>query len=384
MTYNLLAQTLIRRTLFPDNGSILKWANRSRPLYQEVKNYNCDIMCFEEMDYTKFNSFWKPKLTELGYGCRFYHSGEKSHGVAIFYKDCLFRLVDSLHIDYDSEKSADIPPRTKTRNVGLILGLSLRGNPDKVVIIGTTHLFWHPFGTYERARQTYIALSKCRELEKRITVLHPEVSKIWKFLAGDFNSQPFDAPYLSITKKPVHYDGRCKVVMACATSYQFSALREGREEEEQEEEEAQEKNQPTDPVPDSFTATEEQLELVEKMRCLHNSLPLRAVSLYSIGYSRVDPENSGIDNDSNEPFFSNWAHSWRGLLDYIFLVRDWDGKENCQDVDNLEDFEEKNEIVLRKLLRMPHESEMGGGQPRDHQFPSDHLCLIGEVGLLLK
>ncbi|QPG75680.1 hypothetical protein FOA43_003039 [Brettanomyces nanus] len=386
MTYNLLAQTLIRRSMFPDNGPILKWTNRSKPLFQEVKNYNCDIMCMQEMDYTNYDNFWKPKLSDLGYHSRFNRSGTKSHGVAIFYRDSLFTFIDICRIDYDSERTGAISPRTITQNVGLIVGLSLKSDPDKVILFGTTHLFWHPFGTYERTRQTYIALAKCREFQNRIRILHPKVNKIWKFFAGDFNSQPYDSPYLSITSKPVQYNSRCKTVISCSTSFQFSSLRGGgvaHEEEKGGNVEKYGENQPKDPVPDTFIPTADQLELVEEMQKLHNSLPVRAISMYSVGYKLVDPVNAGIDNDRNEPFFSNWAHTWRGLLDYIFLVKEWNGNDNCKDIDQLEQFETDNDLVLEKLLKMPHPKDMDKGLPRQHQYPSDHLCMIAQISLKL-
>ena len=53
MTYNLLAQALIRRKLFPDNGDILKWHKRSKVLFQELRDYDCDILFLKEVDFLK-------------------------------------------------------------------------------------------------------------------------------------------------------------------------------------------------------------------------------------------------------------------------------------------------------------------------------------------
>jgi RNA exonuclease NGL2 len=62
MTYNLLAQALIRRTLFPNNGDILKWQKRSKVLIQEIKDYACDILCLQEVDFVQYKTFWRPEL----------------------------------------------------------------------------------------------------------------------------------------------------------------------------------------------------------------------------------------------------------------------------------------------------------------------------------
>lgn len=385
MTYNLLAQTLIRRSMFPDNGRILKWTVRSNPLYQEVKYYDCDIICMQEMDYINYQKFWTVKMSELGYQGHFNRNENKSHGVAIFFRKSMFEMIDHTHIQYDNTETAGIEPRTTTQNVGIVIALALKGHKDSAVLIGTTHLFWHPFGTYERTRQTAILLMKAKEFEKRVKVLHPDINKVWSFFAGDFNSQPFDSPYLSITSKPVHYDDRCKTVIGCSTSFEFSNKRDGGEGEEEEggNIELYGENQPKTPVPDHFEPTKEQQEMVDEMEKLHNSLPCRAISLYSVAYGLVDPKNSGIDNTRNEPFFSNWAHTWRGLLDYIFVIRDWNCKEDNRAVDSLEKFEDENHIRLNRLLKMPHPDEMDKGLPREYLYPSDHLCMVAQLSLLL-
>ncbi|GME89937.1 unnamed protein product [[Candida] boidinii] len=124
MTYNLLAQALIRRSLFPTNGDVLKWSRRSKMLLEELKYYMSDVLCFQEMDYIQYNTHWKKELANLGYLNKFYRSGEKNHGIAIFWKQTLFNCVDTCHIDYDRETTGDITPRTITRNVGLIVALA--------------------------------------------------------------------------------------------------------------------------------------------------------------------------------------------------------------------------------------------------------------------
>lgn len=171
MTYNVLAQALIRRTLFPTSGNAVKWFKRSQVLLSEFKHYNCDILLLQEVDHVQFNSFWRSEFEKLGYGAVFNRWGDKNHGVAIFFRNSLFDVTDKMYIDYDKEESGNIPPRTVTKNVGLILALKFKDSilqkfPEtdkKGILVGTTHLFWHPFGTYERTRQTYVILNKFRE-----------------------------------------------------------------------------------------------------------------------------------------------------------------------------------------------------------------------------
>jgi RNA exonuclease NGL2 len=39
-----------------------------------------------------------------------------------------------------------------TKNIGLIVALKQRGNNQKVFVVATTHLFWHPAFVYERTK----------------------------------------------------------------------------------------------------------------------------------------------------------------------------------------------------------------------------------------
>ncbi|CDK28650.1 unnamed protein product [Kuraishia capsulata CBS 1993] len=394
MTYNLLAQSLIRRSLFPTNGSILKWINRAPVLLSEIAYYDSDIMCFQEMDYIQYKSYWSKELEKLGYANKFYRQGVKNHGIAIFWKSKLFESVDSTFYEYDLEDTGKVQRRTFTQNVGLIVALKFAPEvyvkypqlTSKGLFIGTSHLFWHPFGTYERTRQTYLALKKCQEFADRVKSLRGEDTSSWlKFFCGDLNSQPFDSPYLSVTSKPVKYDGRCKKVIACSTSFQYSQLRAGGDGEDEEGGNVEKfgEGQPQDPVPENFDATEEQVQLVKDMEDLHNSLPVRAISLYAVGYRHVHPENAGRDNEKGEPFFSNWAHTWRGLLDYIMLIKPWNGEPKTA-VETVDEFEAENNLRLNGLLYLPTPEEMGpepSGQPRQGQYPSDHLCIVADIGI---
>lgn len=399
MTYNCLAQALIRRKLFPDGGNALKWFRRSKVLLNEFKYYNPDVICLQEVDFVQFQSFWNKEFSALGYECQFFRKPSKNHGISIIWRRELFEMSDRMLIDYDQVQSGDIPPRTTTNNVGLILALkftekalkNLHANSERYgILIGTTHLFWHPFGTYERTRQCYVLLNKMKEFMHRVNVLQNNAdgkpSSHWfPFICGDFNAQPFDTPYLSMTSKPVTYSGRAKTVLECSTSFKFSKLRDGEEGDEEEGGNIEKfgKDQPQHPVPDSFIANDEQLELSKRMEKLHNSLDMRAISLYSVGYSQVHPENSGLDNNRGEPEISNWAHVWRGLLDYLFFIKHWDlADETTKTVDNFTDFEKSNGLKIRGFLRMPPGIELTiHGQPHEGEYASDHLSMMVDIEL---
>lgn len=383
MTYNMLAQALIRRNLFPTSGSALKWANRSQRLGFEIQSYNADILCLQELDYDQYNSHWKKEFMKWGYSSQYHRSGMKRHGVAILYKNNLFKFQQSYFIDYDKFVTTGVPLATQTQNVGLLVYLRFheevkkahRGLSKDGVIIGTTHLFWHPFGTYERTRQTYIVQHEMKEFTKMMHLLYGADEKFYRFFAGDFNAQPYDSPYLSMTAKPVQYKDRARRVLGKAASHKWD--------DQDVDDGGEDVSQDDETEPEVFECTQDILDKIERLQKLHNDLDLRFISLYSVAYRQVHPENA-VPSDRYEPPFSNWAHAWRGLLDYIFVASEWNGEKMDDAVDSVEELESQQQVRLLSLLRMPTPEEMGpepSGQPRNGQYPSDHLCLMARVEL---
>ncbi|AMD20290.1 HDL454Wp [Eremothecium sinecaudum] len=389
MTYNCLAQALIRRRLFPTSGNALKWRIRSETLLKEFKHYNSDVMCLQEIDHVQYKQFWNIEFQKLGYSSQMHRFHSSAHGVVIAWRKSMFELADYMLIDYDKEKSGVIKPMKATNNVGLAVALKfskevLRSHPHTTksgILVGTSHLFWHPFGTYERTRQTYVLLRKMKEFMHRVNVFGNNTSakntSWYSFICGDFNSQPFDSPYLSMVSKPVAYHGRARTVITCSAGYNFSqSIDEGSDEENKEEE-----KQPATPTPEYYNGTEREFSLVSEMEKLHNSIDLRAISLYSVGYRYVDAENAGLDNDRGEPEISNWAHTWKGLLDYIMCLTDWDFSDHTK-LDTLDQLEQTTNVKILGLLKMPAAKDMPEhGLPHLGEYPSDHLCMMTRLEL---
>ncbi|OBA19619.1 Endonuclease/exonuclease/phosphatase [Metschnikowia bicuspidata var. bicuspidata NRRL YB-4993] len=376
MTYNTLAQALVSRERYPTSGTALRWANRSKVLFEEIGNYSPDILCLQEVDVSTWGTAWKPKLQEQGYHAVFHASRQKKHGIAIAFKSGKFACSLHMLVDYDNEITEGMERSKITDNVGLFVYLSftpefLEGSSapsKKGVIIGTTHLYWHAFASFERTRQTYILLKLCKQFIRNTKVLFGSDLTFYTYVAGDFNSQPFDAAYLSITEKPIEYKGITKNALGRSIAHDWygntSCVNES-------------------PDPENFDFTDETLKQISNIQALHNSVNLRAVSLYSIAYRHVHPENSGLDNDKNEPLFSNWTDTWKGLLDYICVLCEWENTDNTA-VDSLLEFTKASSMRLLSLLRIPAKNEMcsDAGLPQPCMYPSDHLCMMAEMELL--
>jgi RNA exonuclease NGL2 len=381
MTYNVLAQLLIKRSLFPTNGAALKWGWRGTTLLDEIMWYSPDVFCLQEVDESYYLSFWRKQFEAHGYGTKFHKSPSKAHGVCIGFKNEVLVCKNQSFVDFDLESVPGLPDsRSVTGNVGMLSFLQFQPKVIEKykyladvngVILGTTHLYWHPFGCFERTRQTYLILKKCKEFHHTLTTVLDNNKGLYTFFAGDMNTEPFDYPYLSITAKPIHYRGKSKEDLMRSIIHLDNRLKSDDDKRNE----------------DELDCSEEQLSIIEQLENAHNSLDMRAISLYSIGYKQVHGENSGIGNERNEPEFSNWAHSWRGLLDYIFVISRWNVSNDSHSnmVDSIEDVEKNQNIKLISLLRMPTKDEMGpepSGQPRVGQYPSDHLCMMAEIQLV--
>ncbi|GAK64207.1 endonuclease/exonuclease/phosphatase [Moesziomyces antarcticus] len=206
VSWNILAQGLVRRTLFP-GSDCLKFKDRSVGLTAEFSSrtgHGWDVGCFQEVDRMDVHGETLDKdgfsyVYEKGYR-------QKQHGLLVAWRRDLFG--ESAHkrmtIDLDAESvsAPSEPIRTAcsrvTRNVGLFVALTLRDSATgdagakPGIIVATTHLFWHPMHAYERARQSGILVRRLHEFRKELGAEWQDAPCI---LAGDFNDQPHSATY---------------------------------------------------------------------------------------------------------------------------------------------------------------------------------------------
>lgn len=378
MTYNTLGQTLIRRKLFPENGDALKWKWRSQILQKEVTHYNPTVMVCQEVDAEKY-SWWNEFLSKQGYETVFSTYEGKNHGLMCAWKKEVFEYENKQAIEYDHVIMENLPVQFKTRNTGLIVQLKHKAS-QKTVVFATTHLFWHPMGSFERTKQTAMLL---RASQQFVDDLEAENgTKAILVVAGDFNSTPWDGPYVGATEQA--FDEITRPILSASLQYKFT--RKSKEEKAAEAAKAAAiaKGEPIpepEPVEEEdegdgelealgdVVVSEEDAELhIKTLEKEFSKLPVLK-SLYG-NYTDAVPEatKEPVAKHKKEPRFSNWAHAWRGLLDYIFVSSKNEG-----------------EVKIKALLKMPLEEDMGpepSGQPRLDMYPSDHLAIMAEVELV--
>lgn len=348
MSYNVLAQALVRRHLFPTSGTAIKWLYRGPVIADEVKHYDCDVICFQEVD---VGSTLIDSMNKLGYVTKFHSHPQKRHGQLIAFKKLLFKADSCRFLDYDEDK--EIEGTVITQNVGQIIELKFTDDVTKQyeylqlrrLLIGTTHLYWHPYGCFERTRQTAIVKQTMVDFERDLRLIDPSI-KYYKIFAGDFNLEPFDPPYMGLVQNPFDEEGLR--LLKRSVNHFCNRVNQDKEDEEPV------YREPSDP---QYRDVE---PLIEAVKEVHFGLTKPQLTSAYSSYVSVDPENSQVNG---EPPYSNWAHAWRGLLDYIFL---FDGSD----------------ITVCELLKMPTKKELGdAGLPQKGKYPSDHLCIAATLCL---
>ncbi|KAL1737944.1 Endonuclease/exonuclease/phosphatase, partial [Schizophyllum fasciatum] len=201
LSWNLLAQCLVRRKLFP-TSDCLKAAQREQMWYNELLCQDADILCLQETD--RLDKL-VPLLEKAGYATHYRAGVRKLHGCLIAYKKDRFSLVGERQVFYDNEivneregisEEAGIGKTFRTNNTAPIVALK-ENNGEGGVFVATTHLFWHPRYTYERTRQSAI-------LVREVLRLRALLSKDWPcIISGDFNFQPDDPAYSLLVGDPV-------------------------------------------------------------------------------------------------------------------------------------------------------------------------------------
>ncbi|KAJ9094328.1 hypothetical protein QFC19_008014 [Naganishia cerealis] len=207
LTWNMLAQTLVRRELFP-GSDCLRWGERRDMLAQELTEYEGDIICLQEVDRLDYMLPYLPNhkaIRASGPG--------KLHGLVILYNHHKFIVRSTKTVYYDEEfTQGDVHEEKKqtvsgnegedskkerrsrwkkarggtrqTKNIGLMAALEWVDNPNAGVVVGTTHLY-----AYERTRQILILMRAMKQFRQTVNPEWPA------YAAGDFNTAPSEPAY---------------------------------------------------------------------------------------------------------------------------------------------------------------------------------------------
>lgn len=362
MSYNVLAQALVKRLLYPHSGEILRWKKRYDVIKQEIRYYNPTILCMQEVDVDQLSN-WSAFFLENGYHTTSFDQYGKRHCLLIAYKHEQLSLVEKHEEQYENIVIENIPQDEK-KNGALVNVFRFSDEicekfpylAAKGLIIGTTHLYWLPLGCFDRTRQCYRLLQVINEIRNKFS--DPKIEYL-SIAAGDFNTEPHDAPYQLMTTKADA--SRESVVQTLASSLLRSS---------QLPDEVKQK-----PDKETKRICQDAASALVRDHC---DLATRAISLYSIAH--------GTAQEVCEPDFTNWTPNFKGTLDYIFaLLPHKPGRQvnmkNCA-----QSVEQEASIRPVRYLALPTSDEMTKknvlGLPKLTYSPSDHFSVMVEVELI--
>jgi len=247
--------------------------------------------------------------------------------------------------------------------------------------VATTHLFWHPSYTYERARQAGILL---REVAK-----YRETSGLssWPcFLAGDFNFHPAEPGYALLVGDPLtpaqeELLERSRVVhVSVDPSVPLSDPAATNDDDEGGGGGGGGCGAKTaDPDPDRVITNARKASPADGMLSSFElaqlfAVSLRPRSLYDEGQRLLEKisgpvrrcgERLGLSSHQRgayEPEWTSYTHYWQSVLDYIWVIDPPDRRASAV-----------------RLLE-PHRTEnLRAGLPRKGISGSDHVSLAAEV-----
>uniref|UniRef100_A0A452Z0R7 Endonuclease/exonuclease/phosphatase domain-containing protein n=1 Tax=Aegilops tauschii subsp. strangulata TaxID=200361 RepID=A0A452Z0R7_AEGTS len=82
------------------SSTSLMWKARSKAVLTELKSFNADLMCIQELD--EYETFYRKNMESTGYSSIYVQrSGDKRDGCGIFYKPKSVELLQKEVIHYN-------------------------------------------------------------------------------------------------------------------------------------------------------------------------------------------------------------------------------------------------------------------------------------------
>ncbi|XP_036926867.1 protein angel homolog 2 isoform X1 [Sturnira hondurensis] len=204
MSYNILSQNLLE-----DNSHlyrhcrrpVLHWSFRFPNILKEIKHFDADVLCLQEVQEDHYGTEIRPSLESLGYHCEYkIRTGKKPDGCAICFKHSKFSLLSVNPVEF---YRPDVPLLDRD-NVGLVLLLQpkIPSGTCPAICVANTHLLYNP-------RRGDIKLTQLAMLLAEISsVAHQKDGGFCPVvMCGDFNSVPGSPLYSFIKEGKLNYAG---------------------------------------------------------------------------------------------------------------------------------------------------------------------------------
>ncbi|KAJ1655952.1 RNA exonuclease ngl2 [Dispira simplex] len=345
MSWNVLAQSLVRRDLFPYcSKTQLRWKYRKDRLVAEFLFYRPHIACFQEIDKEFWQSEWAPILASLNYHWHYYGYRAKKHGCCIVWNARKWRCDGYRCVDLD--RSQKVQGLSLPSDNVLQLAVLTRLGPDSTmdslsptnsahteetqsvenpdhfnqasshpqrpyapltfgtqqrVLVTNCHLYWRPTGGVIRLAQGLV-------IQREVDAMHQAYGggTLPTLLCGDFNSSPAEGLYSAF-----HHTwatARDCLVQSLVISFELDPRLAGL---------TNPSTAESTSVPDDQSAViedprlmtpQQQREWVIQLLRAHQGYPLIR-SVYQ-RYQEVDPQHyapTEITESTGQPFFTKYG-----------------------------------------------------------------------------
>ena len=411
LSYNLLAQSLIRRTFFPyASTTALRVQPRVALLTAELLSHSPHVITLQELDTELYTSHYQTVLGHFGYESVWASRRNGRHGCAIFWKAELLQQVtyEALQFDDIADEYPDdaaVQDELRKGNVAQVLALKLRqptaqspsasasvsapSPPPAAVLsehgllVTNTHLQWHPALRFVRLRQVDRLLGA---LHAAHSALLP--ARFHRVLCGDWNVTPVTSIYSYLTtgrvdpalwpsfERPQEPTQR---VENGASSHPAGA----KQAEADAEAEAEATTDSTAAAgADDSAARDAALNarLEEVKRILERRAEWPQLRSVYARYTDIVPDDirpSVLDSATREwsgwtgePPFTHYVQRWKGTLDYILIARE----DDAGDVKDPTGTHSTLEPI--SILEIPTEEEVSRAValPNDY-MGSDHVSI---------
>lgn len=175
MTYNMLCDKYATHTQYGYTPSqALSWSWRKQLVLEEIRHWNADIVCLQEIDMDSFNEYFRPELAYNDYKGVFWPKtrartmAEKDaklvDGCATFYKGSKYIILDKQIVDFaniainrpDMKGEHDIFNRVGNRdNIAILTFFENRATGSRVIVVNA-HIHWDP--AYKDVKLVQVAI----------------------------------------------------------------------------------------------------------------------------------------------------------------------------------------------------------------------------------
>ncbi|XP_042233315.1 2',5'-phosphodiesterase 12-like isoform X2 [Homarus americanus] len=228
ISYNILAELYAdtdhaRTYLFPTCPPYaVDMDYRKQLLIKEILGYNGDLICLQEVDEKVFHRDLIPALKSEGLeGFYAAKGGQVTEGAAVFFRQSKLRILETTRIVLSKELQSnilfagiwervqtnpDMAEKMSQRSTTLqVCVLESVENPLRVIVVGVTHLYFHPDADHIRLLQAGICIQILKQVMTLYQTKYPD-KDVALIFCGDFNSTPEFEVYRLMTSQFVDFD----------------------------------------------------------------------------------------------------------------------------------------------------------------------------------